>query len=181
MPDIVRLRRLSRLMQSIVVVCTALILLGVAWVLAASFARPTGFADLVREGLSITGPVALTSSSIGITVVLIAVQVGLLLTALYCVWQMFGAFAAEEPLSGESVRWMRRAGLAFVAVASGGIVLHTLMVLVLTIGNPPGQKALSIGIGSSELLSLLIACIMYMTSHLMAVAVEARADQRGFV
>ncbi|WP_048644789.1 DUF2975 domain-containing protein [Nitratireductor soli] len=181
MADVMRLRRLSRVMRSAVLACAALILVGVAWVLGVSLSDPAGFENLLREGLSIAGPVTLTSSSIGITIVLIAVQVGLLLAALYCVWRMFGAFAAEEPLSGESARWMRRAGVAFVAIASGSIVLHTVMVLALTMGNPPGQKALSIGIGSSELLSLLIACIMYMTSHLMAVAAEARADQRGFV
>ncbi|EKF19135.1 DUF2975 domain-containing protein [Nitratireductor pacificus] len=181
MPDMNRLRRLSRLMQTIVMGCTALVLLGVAWALATSFVQPTGFAHLVREGLSITGPIALTSSSVGVTVVLIAVQLGFLLAALYCVWRMFGAFAADEPLSGESARWMRRAGLAFVAVASGSIVLRALMVLVLTLGNPPGQKMLAVGFGSSELLSLLIAGIMYMTSHLMAVAADVRADQRGFV
>ncbi|WPZ15588.1 DUF2975 domain-containing protein [Nitratireductor rhodophyticola] len=181
MHDVARLRRLSRLMQAIVLVCGAFIAAGAVWFFAASLSDPGLFETLVRDNLSLSGPLAFTSSAIGVTAALIAVQFGLLFTALYCVWRMFGAFAAEEPLSGESAHWLRHASAAFVAVAAGSIVLRMLMILVLTMGNPAGQKMLAIGIGSAEMLSVLIACIMYMTGRLMALAAEVRAEQRDFV
>lgn len=181
MQDVTRLRRLSRLMQGIVLVCGALIALGAAGFFIVSLSDAAFFEDLVRDKLGLTGPLAFTSSAVAITAALIAIQLGLLFAALYCVWRMFGAFSAEEPLSGESAHWMGRASTAFVAVAAGGILLRMLMVLALTMGNPPGQHMLEIGFGSSELLTLLIACIMYMTGRLMAVAAEVRAEQRDFV
>ncbi|MCC5780115.1 DUF2975 domain-containing protein [Nitratireductor sp. B36] len=181
MHDVAELRRLGRLMQHIVLGVGLLIALAVCWLVLTSIGEQVRFEGLVRNGLSLSGPLTFTPAAVGATVVLMAVQFGLLAAALYCVWRMFGAFAAEEPLSVESAHWLRRASLAFVAVAGGSIVLQTLMILVLTLGNPPGQKALSIGFGSSELLALLIACVMYMAGRLMAVAAEVRAEQRDFV
>lgn len=181
MADMERLRRLSRLMQNIVLVFTGVLFVAACWVILGSFSNKAGFEGVLRQSLSIDGPITLTSSSIGVTVVLMLVQLGLFVAALYCVWRMFGAFAAEEPLSGDSALWMRRAGLSFVVVAGGSIVLQTAVILVLTLGNPPGQKMLAVGVGSSELLALLIASIMYMTSRLITVAAEVRADQKGFI
>lgn len=181
MQDVTRLRRLSRLMQGIVLVCGALIALAVALFFFASLNDAAFFEEQVREKLDLSGPLVFTSSAVAITAALIAIQLGLLFAALYSVWRMFGAFSAEEPLSGKSAHWMGRASTAFVALAAGGILLRMLMILALTMGNPPGEKMLTLGFGSSELLTLLIACIMYMTGRLMAVAADVRAEQRDFV
>ena len=181
MNDITRLWRLGRLMRGIVLVCGLFLAVGMTWFFAESWSDPMLFERLVRSHLSLSGPLAFTTSAIGVTAALIAVQFGLLFFALYCVWCMFGAFTAPEPLSGESAHWMRRASMAFLAVAAGSILLRMLMILALTIGNPPGETMLVIGVGSAEMLSLLIACIMYMTSRLMALAAEVRAEQRDFV
>ncbi|MCR4268136.1 DUF2975 domain-containing protein [Nitratireductor sp. ZSWI3] len=181
MPDLARLRRLSQLMQTTILVFGGICAAAVIWVFLESLSSNASFETLVREGLSIREPVTLTSASVGITAILAGIQFGLLFAALYCVWRMFGAFAGEEPLSLEPAIWMRRASIAFVLVAAGAIVGRTLIILALTMGNPPGQKTLAIGIGSNDLLMLLIALIMYMMGRVMVVAAAVRNDQRGFV
>lgn len=181
MTDTAELRRLGRRMQAILMAGAIVLLMGLAWLVAEVAGNPGSLEDVIRQGLSLAGPLTFSPAVIAITGLLFAAQLALLGAALYCVWRMFGAFAAEEPLSIEPAIWMRRAGLAFVFLAAGGVLARSAIHLALTLGNPAGQRALSIGIGSGEVLTLLIASIMYMMSRVLAVAADVRADQKGFV
>jgi Na+-transporting methylmalonyl-CoA/oxaloacetate decarboxylase gamma subunit len=181
MSDISALRSLGHRMQIILVVGVMPILVAALWYLGGLVLDPAAYEASVAQLARIEGPVALSQPAVWAVAVLALIQLSLLVAALYCVWRMFGAFAAEEPLSVEPALWMRRAGFGFVAVALGGIVLRSAAVVALTLGNPPGQRMLSFSIGSAELHTLLIACIMYMMARVTAVAAEVRADQKGFV
>ena len=181
MSDISTLRILGRRMQMVLVVGAAPIPLFVLWYLAGLVTDPAGFRTSVADLARIDGPVTLTPASVLAIATIILLQLALLLAALYCVWRMFGAFSADEPLAPEPATWMRRASLGFVAVALGGIFLRSAAVVALTLGNPPGQRMLSLSVGSAELLTLLIACIMYMMARVTAAAADVRADQKGFV
>lgn len=181
MSGIAELRRLGRTMQIVLLIGAFPIPLALMWVLARLVKDPFAFEGLMREVVGLAGPMTFSPGAAAATVAMIVVQIALLVAALYCVWRMFGAFAGEEPLALEAAIWMKRASVAFLVMALGGIVIRALIVVVLTLGNPPGQQSVAIGIGSSELLTLLIASIMYMLGRVMAVAAEVRADQRGFV
>ncbi|MEQ9814765.1 MAG: hypothetical protein RLO50_18455 [Azospirillaceae bacterium] len=177
----VRLRRLSRRMRQAVILVGLLIALGIAGFLSLAIVDPATFEAGVARGLAAGVPLAPTPWAIAVTVLLMAVQAGVLLTALWCTSRMFGALTEAEPLSETAARWMTRASLAFLATAVTPVVLHPLTVLALTMANPPGQRALSISLGSADLLALLVAGIMFMTGRVLAVAAEIRADQRAFV
>lgn len=181
MSDLSKLRRLGRTMQAILAIGAVPIPLGAMWFLAELLRDPLGFEPLLRQVVNIPGPLTFTPQASVLVVVLVTVQIAFLVAALYCVWRMFGVFAGEEPLVAEAAVWMRRASLAFVIMAVGGVIARALLVVVLTMGNPPGQQAVSIAVGSGELLTLLIALIMYMMGRVMSLAAEVRADQRGFV
>ena len=66
---------------------------------------------------------------------------------------------------------VRLGGLAFAA-AVGGIIVRTLVVLAMTIANPPGQRHLLIAIGSNEVSSLMVGLL------LLAFALMAQEFQR---
>lgn len=181
MSEIADLRRLGRTMQIVLLVGSFPIPLALVWVITRILKDPFAFEGLMRDVVDLAGPLTFTPAAALVTVLMISAQIVLLVAALYCVWRMFGAFAGEEPLALEAATWMKRASIAFLAMALGGIVIRAAIVVALTYGNPPGQQAVAIGIGSSELLTLLIASIMYMLGRVMAVAAAVRADQRGFV
>ena len=181
MSDMSTLRTLGRRMQIILVVGAAPIPLFALWYLAGLISDPDGFEASVADLARIDGPVTLTPAAILAVAAIVLLQLALLFAALYCVWRMFGAFSADEPLAPEPAIWMRRASLGFVAVVLGGIVLRSAAVVALTLGNPPGQRMMSLSVGSAELLTLLIACIMYMMARVTAAAADVRADQKGFV
>ena len=181
MADVAALRQLGRRMQTILMTGVIVLLAGLGWAVVEVTGSPGGMEEAVRQGLSASGPLTFSPAAIAAAGLVAAAQLALLGAALYCVWRMFGAFAAEEPLSIEPAVWMRRAGLAFVFLAAGGVLARSAIYLALTLGNPAGQRALSIGLGSGEMLTLLIASIMYMISRVLKVAAEVRADQKGFV
>lgn len=181
MSQSVRLRRLSRMMQFAVLAFACFIGFGALWFLTSWIGDAREFETAIRQAYSLQGPLAFTPPAVAVTAVLVSLQFGLVFLALYCVWQMFGAFGGEEPLSVEAATWMHRASIAFVLTVAGSIVLQVMIVLALTLGNPAGQKALSVSFGSSQGMALLIAAIMYMTGRVLAVAAEVRAEQRDFV
>jgi len=177
----IRLRRLSRRMRHAVTAAALLIAAGVAGFLSLALLDPATFHAGLARGLSAGVPVTTTALATGLVVLLIAVQAAVLLAALWCTRRMFGALTAEEPLSEAAARWMTRASLAFLATAITSLVAHPLVVLALTMANPPGQRALSLAVGSADLLALLVAGIMFMTGRVLSLAAVIRADQRAIV
>jgi hypothetical protein len=53
-----------------------------------------------------------------------------------------------------------RLGYLVLAAAAAGVITRTLVVLLLTMGNPPGQRQLAVGIGTEDILSLIIGLLV---------------------
>ena len=176
-----RVRRLSRRMRTAVAIGgAALAAAGIA-VLGSAFVAPDTFRELARGAVSTSTPHSFTPLSTAVLLVLFAVQFAILLYAVWCVWRMFGELAADEPLSLTAASWMQRGSVGFLAAAVASFLATPIATVALTLANPPGERELSIGIGSNHLLALLIAAIMFMTSRILALAAEIRDDQRAIV
>jgi hypothetical protein len=61
------------------------------------------------------------------------------------------------------------------------VVSSTLITVVLTAGAPAGQRALSLGFGSNELLTLLFAGMVWQIAAVMAKAVALAEENAQFV
>jgi hypothetical protein len=70
--------------------------------------------------------------------------------------------------------------LAFGA-AVAGIVTRTLVILLLTSGNPPGQRMFSVGVGTSEILGLIAGLLLFAFSVVVKESRRIAAENESFV
>jgi hypothetical protein len=75
---------------------------------------------------------------------------------------------------------VRLGGLAFAA-AVGGIVVRTLVVLAMTIANPPGQRRLFIAIGSNEVSSLIVGLLLFAFALLAQEFLRLESENRSII
>jgi hypothetical protein len=90
----------------------------------------------------------------------------------------FLGFARGETFSLGTVRHLRGFAVGMFAAALGGLVSSPLVSMLLTLGAPPGKRSLGLTIGSSELLMLLFAGLVWQIAHVMTQA-AALADEHA--
>lgn len=179
--DFDRMRQLSRRMRIAVGAGGLALTAGAIAFLASPLLAPQTFSELARSAVGGSEAYVFTPSAIAILVALFAIQLGVLLYAVWCIWRMLGELSGNEPLSREAAGWMYRGSFGFLATAALSFIATPIATVALTISNPPGERALAFSLGSTDLLALLIAAMMFMTSRILAVAAEIRDDQRAIV
>lgn len=100
---------------------------------------------------------------------------------LYFVARLFGVYARQDALSEQAaahVRWIGT-GLIFQA----GVVFLTMpyLSLALSIDAPVGQRSISVGVTSVEVITALLGCLILMIGHATGKAVEVARENREFV
>lgn len=127
------------------------------------------------------GAIALTPSvhAVAVAVALLPVAVGLF--ALWQVWQLFGAYARGEIFTAGTTVRLRRLAWALVGVAAAQVVARTALGLVLTMNNPPGQKALVIGLSSHDYILLLFGVLLLAIAWVMVEATRLARENEQFV
>jgi hypothetical protein len=107
-----------------------------------------------------------------------------ILPVVFALWQMrrlFGRYRTGDVLTADAAEDIRRIGLAFVVIAALKVVIPTLVVLVLTANNPPGQRALSVGVTSDSLAFLLTGGLLTVIGWAMVEAARAVEENARFV
>ena len=100
---------------------------------------------------------------------------------LVCAMRCFSGFSQSEYFSLRNVRYLRGfAAGVFASVVTGFFVSMAISV-VLTLGAPAGQRALAMGLGSNELMTLLFAGMVWQISAVMAKAVALAEENAQFV
>ena len=100
---------------------------------------------------------------------------------LVCAMRCFSGFSQSEYFSLRNVRYLRGfAAGVFASVVAGFFVSMSISV-VLTLGAPAGQRALAMGLGSNELLTLLFAGMVWQISAVMAKAVALAEENAQLV
>jgi hypothetical protein len=74
-----------------------------------------------------------------------------------------------------------RLGYLVLAAAATGVLARTLVILVVTMGNPPGQRHLAIGIGTEDILSLIIGLLVCAFSLVAKEAQRHAEENKGFI
>ncbi|HEX2010954.1 MAG TPA: DUF2975 domain-containing protein [Roseateles sp.] len=106
---------------------------------------------------------------------------GVALLALWQLWSLFGCYARGELLTLRPAGHLRRLGLALIGLAAALPLGHTLTVLALTWGNPPGQRVLWFGLSSQHYLSLLFGLVLLALATVLAEAARVAREHSEFV
>lgn len=114
----------------------------------------------------------------GLAMLVGMLPVGAMAYGLFHARLCFLGFVRGETFSLGTVRHLRGFATGMFAAAVAGLVSSALISLILTLGAPHGKRALSLGIGSNDLLMLLFAGIVWQIARVMTQAVEL-ADEHA--
>jgi Protein of unknown function (DUF2975) len=174
--NLVRLERISRYGEWI---C----LLGILLVGGYSFYLAVQPADAVAVLLrGIPGQINLPSNTMLILAGLVALLPALLF--IYALWRahtLFGLIGTGHFLSEKSQWLMVHLGRLAIILAALGIVTHSLVVLIMTSANPPGQQVLMFEIDSGTISSVIIAVLFFTFSLLMKETAAIAEENKSFI
>lgn len=100
---------------------------------------------------------------------------------LVCAMRCFSGFSQREYFSLRNVRYLRGFAAGVFASVVAGFFVSMAISVVLTLGAPAGQRALAMGLGSNELITLLFAGMVWQISAVMAKAVALAEENAQFV
>jgi hypothetical protein len=100
---------------------------------------------------------------------------------LWQLWRLFGEYAHGQVFSRRALRHLRRLALGVVALGVLAPLTRTASILVLTLGNAPGQRQLLINISSDDYMRVLFGAVLLAIATVMAEAVRVAEDHAGFV
>jgi hypothetical protein len=92
--------------------------------------------------------------------------------------RLFGLYARGMIFTSGNVACYRKLGHVILWSMAASIVHSSLMTVVLTLDNPPGQRMISFGISSSEIARLLIGMTVLLVSWIMEVGREIQEEQQ---
>lgn len=157
--------------------------------LALAIALPllTGHAlyELSAEGwlnrFGIRTPMPVSPWQVGMALALGLLPACAMAYGLFRVQQCLRGFVRGETFCLSTVRHLRQFAAAALSSAVLGLVVPVPISLILTWHAPAGQRALSVSIGSSELLMALVAGIVWQVAAVFTRAIELADENAQFV
>ena len=126
-------------------------------------------------------PMTLTLGARFGALIVSTVSLGLVALALWTAASLFASFAAGQIFVPETGTRLRRLGLLLLLHAVLSPIVRTLISVIVTIGNNPGQRALAVSFSSQDLIVPLIAILLVMLGHIMAEAARIAEDHQHIV
>lgn len=184
-----RLGRLSKAMSIACLVLAPLLVVGDAvlwfaldpcrdWVPGAA---EGGFPDPVGGDLCLGRPDGLPLWQRGLGFAIGLLPAGVAAFGLLALYRLFRLYAEGTVFSQGNTRALRRFAAAVFGYALAQPLSHTLTVLLLTAGNPPGQRHLSIQLSDGELAALFLGALFLVIAWVMDEAREIAEDQAQIV
>jgi hypothetical protein len=151
-------------------------------VAAALWLNPAWAAEAVRAHLNMNpADVTLSFAARALAGILSAAHAGLLCAALLAARRLFLRFAHDAAIEAQTGRDLRLIGGLVAAYALTTPLSKTLMVLAVTMDNPPGHRMLTISLGSNELILGVLGALILVLGHVMAEAARIADDNRQIV
>jgi hypothetical protein len=176
-----RLRRTSLWMRALIAIGALILVLvpGIFW---------TAEPDVLQKAAADLLPATAQPSRFTITpgikawvMAVVALSVALGLYALLQAWHLFGAYGRGVVFGPEASARLRRLAWALMAAALVRPLTKTVVVLLLTWHNPPGQRQLVISLSWEDYLSLLFGGLLFAMSWAMAEARRLEQENASFV
>ena len=176
-----RIRSLGRRLRLAVHVTVAALAVVFLWIVWDALAGAGWLSQALTSAYALPAPFAATPPQAALLLVVIAVQFGLFAGALQALGRAFAAIANADSIAPEAGLWMRRAGFAFLGAAVAMILARPLNALIMSIGAPPGERFVSVGFSTGELLAFVVSGVLVLFGHLLALAAEIDAENREIV
>ena len=93
----------------------------------------------------------------------------------------FASFAQGQWFDAENSRYLRVFSVLLITQAVAKPLHQGVMSVLLSWNHPPGEKMLSIALGSNELALFLGGVVMWVMSDLLVAGIRADAENRQFV
>ncbi|RAI44891.1 DUF2975 domain-containing protein [Rhodoplanes roseus] len=173
-----RLARLSRRMEWVTTVGIVLIvvLVGLAFVI------PDWSRNLLLSRLGATGAKLPLGPSDQIVLAMIyAVPLGIMIWGLWQVRALFRDFAAGHVFTGDAAQRLRLFGLSVLLQGPLGPLTATVLALVLSLGNPPGQRYLVLTFSINDYVALIVGGVLIAIAAVMREAVRLADENAAFV
>ena len=103
------------------------------------------------------------------------------LYALWQLWQLFGEYREGRVFSPLAQQLLRRFAWAMLAAALLAQFQRAWVGIVLTLGNPPGQRLLVIELSWNDYVSILSGAVLLAIATVMAEAVRLAEENESFV
>lgn len=116
---------------------------------------------------------------LGAAVSLVPATLGLAFFGL--LWRLFGEYAAGRALTAPAQRHLQRLAGVLLAMALVQPLLRAAYSVVLTMGNPPGQRHLVVSLSSDDYIGTIVGLALLAIATVMRQAVAAADENRGFV
>jgi hypothetical protein len=172
------LQRLSSWVRALTVLgALALLVVPVAFWLSPDWVRVSASDIAGLQGHPVT--VDARAQALGAACSLPGVAVGLWM--LWQLWQLFGQYRAGRVFELRALGHLRGFAWALLAGALLAPLQRTALALVLTLGNPPGQRLLVLNLGWDDYLGLLTASVLLAIATVMAQAVALAEENGSFV
>lgn len=107
--------------------------------------------------------------------------VGLGLAALWQLWQLFGEYAAGRVFCRTAHRHLRAFAACMLAAAVLAPFLRAALGLALTLGNPPGERLLSLSVSWNDYVAILTGAVLLAIARVMNAAVALAEENDAFV
>ncbi|MFA5902142.1 MAG: DUF2975 domain-containing protein [Hyphomicrobium sp.] len=177
-PAVGPLGRLSALMCVVVAVGGALAEIALAWV----WLTPSWVEAYVVPHLALRGvPVAFDLTTRLMAFAASMIPMAVLLYLLHQAYALFDAFRIGNVFTTEAPIRLRRIGSCIVALAILRPLTATLLGLILTWSNPPGQRILALSLGIDDYMIAALGGLVLAIGHVMAEAARIADDNRQIV
>ncbi|MBT9290616.1 DUF2975 domain-containing protein [Prosthecodimorpha staleyi] len=106
-----------------------------------------------------------------------------LLVARACleVYRLFGGFLIGEVFCPEAAARLRRTALFGLAAVVAGILIRPVLTVLVTLGNPPDQRAIGLLFAPQDLLNVLFLVGFLALAEVFRAAAEIAAENAEFV
>ncbi|MDH3700893.1 MAG: DUF2975 domain-containing protein [Alphaproteobacteria bacterium] len=178
MSNLVRIQRISRVMR----ICCTIIAFAIPPVLATMWATFSVWAPTHPELAHIRplpDPMPPASLMLGFAISLIPGSI-----SIYAFWRLrtlFGLYEQGQIFTADCIRSLRGFAIAIILFAVAKPFANALLSMALTFSNPPGQKMLSISVGSSDFTTAFIGCVFLIIGWTMDEGRELAEDQAQIV
>jgi len=125
------------------------------------------FGPFMEEQLGIAGEVTITPEALILAAIISFLRLAIGLYGIARLRRSFREGAAGRPFSAESIAAFRRFALATLLYVIAGPIELTLLVLVLSLGNPPGQRIFAISISSSFVSALFVSVLILAIAQML--------------
>jgi hypothetical protein len=173
-----RLARLSNVMAWVTTVGIVLIVV----LTTAAFFIPEWTRNLLLAKLGQPGAsLPITPLTRALAAAVVAVPVGVMLYGLFAVRALFREFAEGRVFTVQAARHLQTFGASVLAQALLGPLTATALSLAMSLGNPPGQRAITVALSINDYFALVVGGALFAVATMMREAARLADENASFV